>query len=269
MAAFIQITDTHIVPEGQLAYGHSDTAAALEAAVATINKRLPAIGPIDCAIVTGDLTDHGTSEEYERFKAIMAQLELPYLAVPGNHDSHFEMRQAFSDQDWMPRSGPIQWCRDFGPFTLIGLDTLLDGAHHGVMCEDGFAFLDETLREIGGKPIVVATHHPWMHSGIREMDEDNLRNGMMLMQRLQDYPGPVRMISGHVHRTLTTQIGDVLCQIGPAPCHAVNRDHRGSSVNSLVMEPGAVSLYRWLDGSMGLISDVLPIGDFAGPWPFN
>ncbi len=54
-----------------------------------------------------------------------------------------------------------------------------------------------------------------------------------------------------------------------APCHAVNRDHRGSSVNSLVMEPGAVSLYRWLDGPTGLISDVLPIGDFAGPWPFD
>ena len=207
MPAFLQISDTHIVPQGALAYGRSDTAAALETAITTINERLPLLGNVDCAIVTGDLTDHGTDEEYARFKAIMARLDLPFLAVPGNHDNRDAMRQAFAGEDWMPETGPIQWSRDFGSFTVIGLDTLLEGAHHGELSFEGFSFLDASLAQADTRPVIVATHHPWMHSGIVAMDLDNLRNGAALMERLEAHPGPVRMFSGHVHRALTTQIG--------------------------------------------------------------
>lgn len=270
MPAFIHITDTHIVPQGELAYGKSDTADALETAVTTVNERLPLLGAIDCVIVTGDLTDHGTMEEYERFKTILSRLEVPYLAVPGNHDVRENMRSAFAGQDWMPDRGPIQWFKDLGAFTVIGLDTLLDGAHHGELSDDGFAFLDTTLSGIGTRPAVVATHHPWMHSGMRAMDRDNLRNGAALMDRLQAHPGQVRMISGHVHRTMTTQIGHVTCQIAPAPCHAVHLDHRAEETNDLIIEPGAVTIHTWLDTpTPALVSDVLPIGRFPGPWPFG
>jgi Icc protein len=269
MTSFIQITDTHIVGHGKLAYGRSDTATALEAAVATVNERLPLLDTVACAIVTGDLTDHGTPEEYECFKAIMARLEVPYLAIPGNHDMRETMRHAFAGEDWMPQDGPIQWRKDFGSFVLIGLDTLLDGAHHGELSEEGFGFLDATLSAIGPRPAVVATHHPWMHSGIRAMDLSNLRNGAALIERLEAHPGQVRMISGHVHRAITTQIGKVTCQISPAPCHAVHLDHRLEATNDMALEPGAVTVHTWLDTpNPSLVSNVLPVGRFPGPWPF-
>lgn len=269
MPKFIQISDTHIVPEGALAYGRSDTAVALETAITTINERLPLLGAVECAIITGDLTDHGTDEEYARFKAIMAQLKLPYLAIPGNHDNREAMRHAFAGEEWMPETGPIHWHKGFGAFTIIGLDTLLDGAHHGELSDEGFRFLDETLSGIGARPAVVATHHPWMHSGIQAMDLDNLRNGSALMERLQAHPGPVRMLSGHVHRAMTTQIGKVTCQIAPAPCHAVHLDHRQDASNDLILEPGAVTIHTWLETpTPTLVSDVLPVGRFPGPWPF-
>ncbi|MCZ4351212.1 phosphodiesterase [Roseovarius aestuarii] len=269
MPSFIQLSDTHIVPEGQLAYGKSDTAAALSEAVETVNAVLSRLDPIDCAIITGDLTDFGTRAEYERLKGIMSRLNLPYMAIPGNHDSREVMRAAFADQDWMPDSGPIQWSRDFGDFTLIALDTLVEGQHHGMLCPEGFAFLDAALGAAQGQPVVVATHHPWMHSGVIAMDINNLRNGAALLERLEAYSGPVRMISGHVHRTMTTQIGRVTCQIAPAPCHAVHLSHMPDSVNSLIMEPGGVTLWQWQDSPQpGLASNVIPVGRFAGPWPF-
>jgi len=269
MPAFIQITDTHIVPEGQLAYGKSDTAEALRNAVATVNSILPRLDPVECAIITGDLTDFGTPGEYGRLKALMGHLNLPYMAIPGNHDARGAMRAAFADADWMPGAGPIQWCRDFGNFTLIGLDTLVEGSHHGMICDAGFAFLDAALLAANGQPVVVATHHPWMHSGVIAMDTNNLRNGDALLARLEAYSGPARMTSGHVHRTLTTQIGTVTCQIAPAPCHAVNLSHRPDNVNALIMEPGGVTLWRWHNTPQpGLASNVIPVGRFAGPWPF-
>lgn len=269
MSAFIQITDTHIVPEGELAYGHSDTARALTDAVDTINAILPRLDRVECAIITGDLTDYGTPAEYARLKTLMARLDLPYMAIPGNHDAREAMREAFAGEDWMPRRGPIQWARDFDDFTLIALDTLVEGAPHGVVCDEGLAFLDRMLAALEARPVVVATHHPWMHSGVREMDTNNLHNGDLLLERLEAYDCSARMVSGHVHRTLTAQIGRVTCQIAPAPCHAVHLSHQRTAVNSLIMEPGGVTLWAWHEAPQPcLASNVIPVGTFAGPWPF-
>ena len=51
MTRIIQISDPHIVPHGQLAYGQVDTAKALTDCVETINRSLPEIGPVDMVIV--------------------------------------------------------------------------------------------------------------------------------------------------------------------------------------------------------------------------
>ncbi len=270
MPAFIQISDPHIVANGELVCGHSDTATALRRAVASINERLPALGPIDCAIVTGDLTDHGTDEEYAHFAEIMAGLALPWQAIPGNHDTHDGMRRAFGDQHWMPAAGPIHWLRDFGPFVVIGLDTLLEGANYGWLADEGYAYLDHCLTDLSDRPVVVATHHPWLHSGIPAMDADNLRNGAALLYRLQAYGGPVKMISGHVHRAITGQIGKVCCQIGPSTAHTVHRDLRENAVHSLALEPGAVTFHTWLESQhSSLVSDVFATTLKPGVWPFD
>ncbi|MEI4263044.1 phosphodiesterase [Roseovarius sp. D0-M9] len=270
MTSFIQITDTHIVAPGALVCGQSDTATALQQAVATINAKLPQLGDVDCAIVTGDLTDHGTPEEYAHFSALMDALDLPWRAVPGNHDRRDVMRSAFSDAPWMPGNGPIQWTHDVGPFCVIGLDTLLEGAHYGALSDEGFAFLDKALTAMGNQCAIVATHHPWMRTGIAAMDADMLQGGARLLERLQAHPGPVQMISGHAHRAMTCQIGRVHCQIAPAPCHAVALDHRAGQDAQMVLEPGAVTVHLWQGMDEGyLTSNILPIGSFPGPWPFH
>lgn len=270
MTGFIQISDTHVVAPGQRVCGQSDTNAALKQAVAVLNAQLPALGSVACAVVTGDLTEHGLPAEYDHFSDIMAGLDLPWCAIPGNHDSRAGMRQAFADESWMPAAGPLHWVRDFGPFAVVGLDTLLEGAHYGHLCAAGFDFLDETLARLGTQPVLIATHHPWMRCGIPDMDADNLRNGDALMRRLERYPGPVSMISGHVHRTMTARIGKVTCQIAPSTGHAVHRDVRPEAPHALVLEPGAVMLHHWLEGGEpGLISDRIAIGNFPPPVPFG
>lgn len=270
MTRFIQISDTHIVAPGALVCGQSDTATALQRAVATINEKLPLLGDVDCAIVTGDLTDHGTPEEYAHFLALMDALNLQWLAVPGNHDQRDAMRTALIDKAWMPESGPIHWVRNFGPFSVIGLDTLLEGAHHGALTQEGLDFLDATLAAMSDQPAIVATHHPWMHTGIPAMDVDNLRNGAALLSRLEAHPASVRMISGHVHRAATSQIGRVTCQISPATCHAVLTDHWAGRDPQLVLEPGGITVCSWIAAPRpGLVSDVIPTGTYPGPWPFT
>ena len=80
-----QITDTHIKPNGRLAYGNVlDSSSCLKNVVKHCNDFNP---KIDLVIVTGDLTDGGQFEEYEEFNKIMMDLKVPWFVIPGNHDN--------------------------------------------------------------------------------------------------------------------------------------------------------------------------------------
>ena len=54
----------------------------LRKAVTDINKRTD----IDFVVHAGDLTDCGTTREFERTRDIMNDLKVPYVAMIGNHD---------------------------------------------------------------------------------------------------------------------------------------------------------------------------------------
>lgn len=266
MSKVIQITDPHIVPDGQLAYGKVDTAAALKEAVATINRMLPQIGPVDLVIVTGDLTDFGSMEEYQRFRDIMAPLPIPYRAVPGNHDDRETMRAAFDDQDWMPKDGLIDWIMELSDFVLVGLDTLVPGSSHGRLDEGSLAFLKESIASHPAKPFLIGLHHPPFATGIHGMDIRNLQQAAPLHDLLCAGHRDARLICGHVHRNIVTAWGGILCQIAPGTSHAVTLEQRVDATHTLTVEPGAFMLHEMREKS--LVSHHIQVGMFDGPHPF-
>lgn len=265
MTKIIQISDPHIVPDGQLAYGRVDTASPLAVCVETINQILPEIGPVDMAIVTGDLTDFGTAEEYRRFRDIMEPLEIPYRAIPGNHDNVDAMRLGFADQGWMPDIGPINWMADFPDLALIGLDTNVSSAAHGHLTDATLVYLQDSLAALRTKPVIVAIHHPPVLTGIEKMDIQNLRDSQKLKDILSAYEGELRLICGHVHRNIVASFGGVICQIAPGTSHAVTLDQRIDAPNCLTKEPGAFLIHEMRSG---LLTHSVPIGQFDGPWMF-
>ena len=267
MSRIIQISDSHILPDGHLAYGLVDTAKGLARAVKHITAVLPEIGPVDCVIVTGDLTDFGSADEYGRFRQIMSALPLPWLAVPGNHDSREAMRLAYADQEWMPPSGPICWFRDLPDFRVIGLDSCVAGMPHGELDAQTLAFLDEALATASGRPVLVGLHHPPFQTGILPMDVQPLRSPEALITRAAAHNGEVRIVCGHVHRSVARVVDGLFCQIAPAPSHAVALDFRAANPNSLALEPGAVMLHEWREG--GFVSHLLPICDEQERHPFD
>ncbi len=265
MSKIIQISDPHIVPDGQLAYGKVDTAAALAAVVAAINEKLDQFGPVELAIVTGDLTDFGSREEYERFKQIMASLAIPYRAVPGNHDAREAMRASFADQDWMASKGAIDWAIELADFVVVGLDTLVEGSAHGEVSDASLGFLKERMSDLAEKPFLVGLHHPPFHTGIHKMDINNLRDAGPLRDVLDMHPAETRLVCGHVHRNIVRKFGNVICQIAPGTSHAVNLEQRLDQIHSLTVEPGAFMLHEWRDG---FVSHQVYSGSFDGPYPF-
>lgn len=265
MSKIIQLSDTHIVPPGQLAYGVVDTGAALVSTVATINRCLPLIGPVDLAIITGDLTDFGAPGEYARFREIMSALAVPYRVVPGNHDLRANLRASFADQEWMPATGGINWSVELPEFGVVCLDTLVEGHHHGRLEADALNFLTETLRALAGKPVIVGLHHPPFVTGIQPMDVNNLRDSAALQSMLDAYPGESRLVCGHVHRSVTTAFGSSIGLIAPGTSHAVTLDQRQANPHTLSLEPGGFMLHEWRDG---FVSHVVAAKFPAGRFPF-
>ena len=144
MTRIIQISDTHIVRPGELAYGKVDTALALKNTIKYINDILNQVGPIDAVVFTGDLTDSGNENEHEYFKTILCSLNEPYVAIPGNHDRREPFRMAFAETEWMPKSGPINWVLPFEDLVIIGLDCLVEGKPFGRLNKESFDFLHDS-----------------------------------------------------------------------------------------------------------------------------
>ena len=85
----VQLSDTHITVPGRLLDGRADTAAALTRAVDAVRRLRP--DPV-AVLVSGDLVDAGSPEEYAHLRALLAPLPGPIYLMPGNHDERSALR---------------------------------------------------------------------------------------------------------------------------------------------------------------------------------
>src|SRR5712691_3245881 len=123
-----QISDLHIKPPGSLAYGRVDTARALERCVAALNEFDPAP---DFVVISGDLADTPTAEEYQYLKRLLGPLKRPFSRVPVNPDSRELRRARFTSASYGCVSGSINQNIEIGGLDLLLLDSRVNRKPHG------------------------------------------------------------------------------------------------------------------------------------------
>ena len=261
-----QISDLHIKPPGSLAYGRVDTAAALERCVAALNAFRP---KPDFVVISGDLADTPTPDEYRHLTRLLASLELPFASIPGNHDSRDMMRVTFP-QPYADSSGPLNQQVKIGGLDLMLLDSSVPGKPHGELDAPTLHWLDAALASSPGRPSLVFLHHPPFRSGIWHMDRQNLLNAGELATVVKRHPRVQLIAAGHVHRAAFTMFAGVPTTICPASNHAVDLDLAELREPSFKVEPPAFHLHRWFSGEGfgSVVTNHVPIGDFDGPYPF-
>lgn len=262
-----QISDLHIKAPGALAYNRVDTAAALAACVAELNRLQPRP---ELVVISGDLADTPSVEEYDHLRRLLAPLTLPYVVVPGNHDSRDLMRAAFPEQRYAGATGPLNQLRSCGGLDVVLLDSSVHGRPHGELSDETLAFLDQSLVASSDRPALAFLHHPPFRAGIWHMDRQNLRNADALAEVVRRHPRLRLIAAGHVHRATFTTFAGVAATICPAPNHAVDLDLGELREPSFKVEPPAFHLHAWFAGERfgDLVTHVVPIGDFDGPHPF-
>jgi 3',5'-cyclic AMP phosphodiesterase CpdA len=263
-----QISDLHIKAPGALAYRQVDTAAALTRCIAELNRFVPRP---DFVAISGDLVDTRLREEYEHLKTLLAPLEIPYAAVPGNHDDRAPLRAAFPHQAYASAGGALNIAHQVGELDLVLLDSSVPGAAHGMLEADTLRWLDDTLGGSATRPALLFLHHPPFITGIAHMDRQNLRNAADLAAILPRHPRTRLVAAGHVHRATLTTFAGVAATICPAPNHSVALDLDAHLAPSFMIEPPAFHVHAWFPGDRfgSVVTHHVSIGDFAGPYPFR
>jgi 3',5'-cyclic-AMP phosphodiesterase len=262
-----QISDLHIKAPGELVCGRIDTAAGLARCIKELNRFSPRP---DLVVISGDLVDTPSPQAYEHLTHLLKPLQIPLAAVPGNHDARELMRAALPDQRYAQSRGALNSVRTIGDVDVVLIDSIVPGAPHGELDAGTLAWLDGTLGESPKKPALLFLHHPPFVTGIDHMDAQNLRNADQLAAVIRQHPRARLVAAGHVHRAAATSFAGVSATICPAPNHAVALDLEKRLPLSFKIEPPAFHLHVCFAGEgFGTIAThLVPIGDFAGPYPF-
>jgi 3',5'-cyclic AMP phosphodiesterase CpdA len=261
-----QISDLHVKPVGVRAYQRVDTAAGLALCVKELNRFTPRP---DLVVISGDLVDAPCQSAYQHLVQLLAPLEVPFSAVPGNHDDRDLMRAALPDR-YDRSSGALHSLRAIGGVDVVLIDSTVPGHDYGTLDADSLAWLDAVLAASPKRPALLFMHHPPFVTGIEHMDVQNLRNAEELAAILQRRRRARLVAAGHVHRATLTSFAGAAATICPAPNHAVALDLDGRLPPSLTMEPPAFHLHVWSPGQNfgSVVTHWVPIGDFDGPHRF-
>lgn len=246
----VQLSDFHI----GATWAEADPLAGLAAAVESV--RSLATRP-DAVLVSGDLSDNATDEEYEHVRELLAPLGAPVYVLPGNHDDRDALRRHFD----VPGVGDelVQYAVDLGPMRLVVLDTAIRGENPGTLGGERLGWLDAELAAAADRPTLVAMHHPPFATGVDLWDE---LAGLPpadwsgLAAVIERHRHVLRLVSGHFHRTIIGSVAGRPALVVPSTYVQARLDFALEALE-LADEPAGFAVHAVVDGE--LVSHVQPV----------
>ena len=164
--------------------------------------------PVDVVLLTGDVADHGASEEYAEAAAVLGEWPgpAPMLMCPGNHD----VREGYAAMRGLPAGQPVNESHRVGGVLFLMLDSLVP-APPGERIDPGYlgpgslAWLDRELAaRAPGERAIVCLHHPPVEIHLGLMDPIRLTDADQLAAVLDRHEGVVAVLVGHAHSACAT-----------------------------------------------------------------
>jgi 3',5'-cyclic-AMP phosphodiesterase len=252
LTTIAQISDPHVGIE------RADTIRGLEQAVTAVAR----IDPEPVAVLlTGDLTRDGAPEEYELVRELLAPLAMPVHPIPGNHDRRENLGEAFSDHEAVAATSEfLDYTVDCGPVRVINIDTSIERQPGGAIGAERIAWIEDELDAAADRPAILAMHHAPVGVGLDEFDEIGLaqEDREALVELFERGPAPELIVTGHIHRAATAQIGRVPAFICPSTHQQVVLDLRRREKLQMGDDPPAIAVH--LHGAdPKLVSHVIPL----------
>ena len=250
--SLLHLSDLHIARHGP--HGKSalkDTCSPAEGLQAAITYALSMRVHWTAALLSGDLVDRGSAEEYRLLRHALAPLEqrMPLYFCLGNHDSRLGFRTVFSDF-WnahiVDGSSFLQYQVPLGQGQrLVVLDTLWEGSDVGRLCSQRLDWLESTLRTVRDEQVILALHHPPFVFGNTIFDAMAVRERAELATVLARNPQVKRVVCGHLHRTMLASLADRPVFSAPSTFHAYGMDHAEDNHSGVTNEAPGFAFHQW------------------------
>lgn len=225
----VQITDSH------LGHHQGDSLLSLDAdmSLGLVLQRLrDEQGQSDVMLATGDISNCGSLESYNRFANLTSGLAQHSLWLPGNHDLPDVMSQA--------RGGELQKTLVIGDWLIIMLDSTARGEVGGSFTDQELGFLAEQLAATDAKHVLVCLHHHPVKCGCDWLDQQLVSNADAFFELLDGSDKVRAVLWGHIHQEIDRQRNGVRLLATPSSCVQFEPDSVDFKLDQ--NSPG----YRWL-----------------------
>jgi len=213
MTQIVQITDLHLVKsEGPLLLEQDTRSAFLKMRDYLLEHH----ADCDRLIVTGDLVHDEEESVYRELLLELASWGDRLRVIPGNHDTRLPMQTVFGS---MLRDDPesASFIDEVDGWTLIGLDTLIEGAVEGDLAGSQWVWLREAVANASG-PVAIFMHHPPVFVGSQWVDQLSLVSLGVFSNLVEDFDQIKMVVCGHVHQEFYTQIFHADVFTTPSTC---------------------------------------------------
>ena len=201
-----QVSDCHLPADPKQKYRGINPHQNLKNLV----QRLKALKP-DLLLATGDLSEDGSRVSYRTLQKIFRPLDIPVLALPGNHDDPELLATTFpgSPVHSIGVSGHDAW-------QIIRLNSCLPAKPEGHLSEKTLNELEVFLANHEQCPCLITLHHQPITVGSPWIDKYRLMDSENFLQLIDRYPNVKAVVWGHVHQVFEAARKGVAMLGGPS-----------------------------------------------------
>lgn len=144
----------------------------------------------DFTVITGDISDHGTPDQYNQYLSDLATLNGTKYTAVGNHDVRWW--NSNGKNDWKDRIGPLYYSFNYEGVHFVVLDSTVDLELDEKFGKAELSWISDDLGRIShDMPVIFLAHHPfYMYNNVTGKDE--------FLNTVKDY-NVVAYMAGHQH----------------------------------------------------------------------
>jgi len=254
---------TRVLHLSDLHFGRNDRPESVEALGRLIEEARP-----DLVIASGDLTHRGLRSQHERASSFLRSLELPLLAIPGNHDIPYSFPRRFTGpwQEFERLWETTEPVYRSETLVVAGLNSVRPWRHQsGRLRDEQVQRASEVFRESPASAYrIVALHHHLLGAPWRSRKKPVANRNRVLAGLVE--AGADLVLAGHIHQStvaerrefeLATPRGEHAVVVSIAPGFGQPRPNRRGEARGLhIYEIGEKALriltYIWREDGWGL-----------------
>lgn len=214
------VSDTHLLGGRRPLYGAVDTDATVARTFAQLERS--GMRP-EAIVITGDLTDLGEPDAYERLKGLVEpaaeRMGSRVIWVMGNHDEREPFAEILHGEEGT--GAPQDRVYDVNGLRIIALDTSVPGYHHGDLEPSQLEWLRAELATPAPHGTILALHHPPIPTPVELMAILELDHQAELADVIRGTD--VRaVLAGHLHYSTTGTFAGVPVSVAAATCYTID-----------------------------------------------